>query len=350
MKKILFTTTLIIAVLSLSAQTINVHFKNGTKIQYPSDNVDYVDFSEKADNPSLTAGKAVDLGLSVFWASCNLGADSPEESGSYYAFGETSPKSNYTRENYVYYDETKGEYINIGSNIAGTEYDAAHVNLGGHWSIPTRQQFQELLDKCTWEYTQVNNVNGYRVTGKNGNSIFIPLSGRYTYILNRDNEEGHYWTSTSDGTNAYEAILQRKSDGNNYIFPCSYFNFGHCIRPVTTYINDNREFEESSITLSYRGGSISMINGIYQSGSQLNFTLSNSSSVDVTLTGVYLKEEDSDDNGNNSLSEYVSVKAGESKSYTITLGKNMSKPQAVFTYLYNNKSYTVKATAVSFSF
>lgn len=94
------------------------------KVEFPSNNVDHVDFSLKPDDPVLTPGKVVDLGLSVYWASCNLGAESPEESGNFYAWGETSPKSSYDKENYAYYDKNTTQYVNIGSDISGTQYDA----------------------------------------------------------------------------------------------------------------------------------------------------------------------------------------------------------------------------------
>lgn len=136
-----------------------------------------MDFSLKPDDPVLTPGKVVDLGLSVYWASCNLGAESPEESGNFYAWGETSPKSSYDKENYAYYDKNTTQYVNIGSDISGTQYDLTKVNLGGSWRMPTQEEFQELMDKCTWERTQVNNIIGYRITAANGNSIFLPLCG-----------------------------------------------------------------------------------------------------------------------------------------------------------------------------
>lgn len=198
MKKIILTTALLLITLVLNAQTVNVHFKDGTKVQFPSNNVDHVDFSLKPDDPVLTPGKVVDLGLSVYWGSCNLGAESPEESGNFYAWGETSPKSSYTKENYAYYDKSTTQYVNIGSDISGTQYDAAKVNLGGSWRMPTREEFQELIDKCTWEWTQVNNINGYKITAGNGNSIFLPAAGYYdAYGLGFENNTGYYWTSTA---------------------------------------------------------------------------------------------------------------------------------------------------------
>lgn len=97
------------------------------------------------------------------------------------------------------------------------------------------------------------------------------------------------------------------------------------------------------ISLVYTGGSTVVINGMYQSGSQFNFTFKNNSSSAVTLTGIYMKDASDTNKGNNTLDSNVEVKAGESTSYTITIGKGMTEPQAVFTYIYNKKTYSVTA-------
>lgn len=206
----------------------------------PSNNVDHVDFSLKPDDPVLTPGKVVDLGLSVYWASCNLGAESPEESGNFYAWGETSPKSSYDKENYAYYDKNTTQYVNIGSDISGTQYDAAKVNLGGSWRMPTQEEFQELMDKCTWERTQVNNIIGYRITAANGNSIFLPVMGCYwdSSIKMYENVECSYWTSTA--YDEYICSLWGKPFGNSSLSG-AYRQCGLSIRPVTSDLNDSGE-------------------------------------------------------------------------------------------------------------
>lgn len=156
------------------AQTVNVHFKNGQVIEYPSTNIDFVDFSGKGAAPTITAGEAVDLGLPVLWASCDLGAKKPEETGARYAWGETKTKTDFNNENYAFYDAEKKQFIDIGDDISGTEYDAATVNLGDSWRMPTREEMQELVANCTWEWVKYNNIYGYKIVGKNGNSIFLP--------------------------------------------------------------------------------------------------------------------------------------------------------------------------------
>ena len=96
----------------------------------------------------------VDLGLSVKWATCNVGADSPEDYGDYFAWGETKPKLSYTEENYTYTDSPE---------TLSSIRDAASVNMGGSWRMPT---LKELIDKCTWTWTTLNGVEGYEVKSK----------------------------------------------------------------------------------------------------------------------------------------------------------------------------------------
>ncbi len=126
------------------------------------------------NRPVGTVGDAIDLGLSVKWASHNVGARKPEDRGYFYAWGETEPKDVYDESTYKYYQD--GSYIHIGNNICGTKYDVAHVKWGGKWRMPTLEENQDLASKCTWEWTTRDNTLGMLVTGPNGNSIFMPLS------------------------------------------------------------------------------------------------------------------------------------------------------------------------------
>ena len=142
----------------------------------------------------------VDLGLpsGIKWATCNVGANSPEKYGNYYAWGETTTKSSYTEENNV----TKGKDL---QDISGSvTYDIARANWGGTWRIPTRAEMQELQSNCMWEWFQINGVNGVKITGPNGNSIFLPASGSVEKTkLYSAGELGCYWSSTSFRTFAY---------------------------------------------------------------------------------------------------------------------------------------------------
>lgn len=122
---------------------------------------------------------AINLGLpsGTKWASCNIGATRPEAFGDYYAWGEVSAKSVYDWSTYTHCDGTIESCHNIGSDICGTQHDAAHVKWGRKWQIPISDQIKELIDNCRYEWTQFNGVNGGRFTGPNGNSIFLPAAG-----------------------------------------------------------------------------------------------------------------------------------------------------------------------------
>ena len=154
----------------------------------------------------------VDLGLpsGLKWATCNVGANSPEEYGDYFAWGETEPKEDYSWSTYKYcngdrYSLTKyctDPYYGPVDNKTTLELkdDVARVNLGGKWRMPTAEEIDELIDKnnCTWTWTERRGVNGYKVTSKkNGNSIFLPAAGcRFYDELYDAGGNGYYWSSS----------------------------------------------------------------------------------------------------------------------------------------------------------
>ena len=211
MKKILFVATLLAMVLSLSAQRQMYVWQDGVKTTYEVANVDSITFS-KVENPDPETDnhEYVDLGLSVKWATCNVGASKPEEYGDYFAWGETQAKSTYNWSTYKYcngtYDSmTKyctDSYFGTVDNKTTLEFtdDVAHVNWGGSWRMPTYEEQNELrnTNNCTWEWTTQNGVKGYKVTSKkNGNSIFLPAAGyRYNSDLNDPSSSGYYWSSS----------------------------------------------------------------------------------------------------------------------------------------------------------
>lgn len=169
--------------------------------------------------------EAVDLGLSVKWATCNVGANAPEESGLYFAWGElTANKESWVKTTYEYYDEATGEYEDLGTDITGTEYDIAHEAMGGDWRMPTKDEWDELMNNCTWTSSTLNGVSGNTVTAANGNSIFIPLAGYYSNsTLQAKGDNGAYWSSTASDTagSPYSADLWPS-------FPdWSYYSFAH---------------------------------------------------------------------------------------------------------------------------
>lgn len=355
MKKYIITAAVAALQMVAVAQTVNVHFKNGQTIQYPSSNVDYVDFSEKPADPTVSAGQVVDLGLSVYWASCNVGAEAPEEYGDYYAWGETKTKNSYTQENYSYYDKSLDQYTYLGDEISGTQYDAATIYLGSEWRMPTRAEAEELINKCTLEWTQINGVNGYKLTGPNGNSIFLPSAGRYysNGILGDKKKDGLYLWTGSYNNGKTGCLTYGNTSNKFFIWNTDAFYYGYSIRPVTTNPNAGGSPIDHSqdylvtekVTASFLGGSYSSINGKIQGGSQLNVKFSNGSSESVTLTKIQLNDGANGTEGNNLLDAEVEVAAGESKSYTVTVGyAGITTPVIRFTYRYNKKNYTAEAT------
>lgn len=158
---------------------------------------------------------AIDLGLpsGTKWACCNVGATTPEGYGGYYAWGETSEKSVYNEVTYQYctgedangdgWYEMNSSYQNIGSDIAGTSYDVAHVRMGGSWRMPSIDQQQELINNCTKTFTQQNGVNGILLKGKNGGQLFLPAAGnRYYSDRSGAGSDGYYWSSSLNSGSA----------------------------------------------------------------------------------------------------------------------------------------------------
>lgn len=146
------------------------------------------------ENPKtkITEGQKIDLGLSVKWAGWNIGAKSPEQYGGYYAWGEVVERTNYS-DDYYNCDWSKLSKMNIG----GTEYDVATTKWGSDWRLPSKENFDELVDKCEWTIIRYKDTYGARVEGPNGNSIFLPIPG--TKIKSKLHDERYYsmyWTDT----------------------------------------------------------------------------------------------------------------------------------------------------------
>lgn len=195
------------------------------------------------DEPTLTGDENksayVDLGLSVKWATCNVGATVPEEIGSYYAWGETSTKSEYTETNY--FDAGFSKYKLSGTKkIYGTNKDIAYTKLGKDWRMPTTAEINELINACTWTNDVVNGVNGVRGTASNGNSIFLPVTGMYAGASIQSSSQGCYWGgelyTDAQKSSKYASMISffkgAKPRSSNY-----YRYEGMAIRPV--YIKEN---------------------------------------------------------------------------------------------------------------
>ena len=192
----------------------------------------------------------VDLGLSVKWATCNVGANRPEEYGDYYAWGETEPKDFYFWDTYKYCDGTYNSLTKYTDSAYGKdgfsdnksvldpEDDVAHVKWGGNWRIPTKDELEELRTKCTWTSTTLNGVKGYSVTsnvdGYTDRSIFLPATGmRIRQWTENTDTIGRFWGNSieidDDSDDAvYLDFNFSRGPGRFSIVRC----FGQCIRPV----------------------------------------------------------------------------------------------------------------------
>jgi len=190
--------------------------------------------TENNNDPKNDTKEAVDLGLSVKWATCNVGATSPEKYGNYYAWGETEPKTKYNFTTYKYGDGTTFSFSKYnsadGKEVLDLEDDAARVNWGGSWRMPTAAEFEELLNNCTWIYNESN--GGYTVQGSNGNTIFLPAAGyRYYDDPYGTDDCGSYWSSSlyPDGSSlAWDAVFCSLFVNRDY----NYRYYGQSVRPV----------------------------------------------------------------------------------------------------------------------
>lgn len=202
MKKLFLSFTLLLSCLAAEAQYVRV-WHNGQYESFHIAEVDSITIGSLLTCPDDHHPHAIDLGLpsGTKWCCCNVGASKPEEYGCYYAWGETNEKSYYSWENYAHYDSNTG-YINIGSDIAGTDYDAAIVNMGAPWRMPSTAQLQELINNSSSQWQQQNSVDGILVTGPNGGHIFLPAAGiRWRDELYDASKLGYYWSSSLNPNN-----------------------------------------------------------------------------------------------------------------------------------------------------
>ena len=222
-------------------------WSNGMKVEvYNAEGV-VIETKEKYDAITFSANNAmmmpevavhgyVDLGLSVMWATCNVGATFPEEYGDYFAWGEVEKKEVYLWSNYKHGTTQNITKYNAtdGFTILQQEDDAAFVNFGKKWRIPTADEQKELMEQCEWIWTKVNNTAGYQVVGPNGNHIFLPAAGYITDIANQPynaNVMGYQWASTKkSGITAYR--MHFGIDGTIEHYSGGSRACGASIRPV----------------------------------------------------------------------------------------------------------------------
>lgn len=226
-----------------------------TAIIEPASNKDVISASyiinvDKANQ--MNGHEYVDLGLpsGVKWATCNVGATSPEEYGDYFAWGETegymSGKKEFAENTYRWYmsttskDSEEFEITTMGYNkyvektkasvqgyngfyddktVLDLEDDAAHVNWGGNWRMPTFAEQTELRNSCKWNWVSINGKNGYKIIGPNGNYIFLPAAGYRRTSSYYVGTWGSYWSSslyTSNSCNAYTLFFRNESVGRSW--------------------------------------------------------------------------------------------------------------------------------------
>ena len=221
-----------------------------TNTQLQTENEETVVIESVTRDNKINGHEYVDLGLpsGLKWATCNVGADKPEDYGNYYAWGEVNTKKDYTEATYDFCHE-KNEtglwsfgygskkvkvYDDLGRNISETRYDAARTNWGSTWRMPTKDELEELKKKCTWKWIEQNGVNGYKVTGPNGNCIFLPAAGyRYGASLSNVGLGGYYWGATPgdsiNGSGAYDLYFGSGFESVYY----SNRDYGRSVRPVS---------------------------------------------------------------------------------------------------------------------
>ena len=219
----------------------------------------------------------VDLGLpsGIKWATCNVGATTPEGYGDYFAWGETTPKNNYDWSTYKYCNGSSSTLTKYNTNSSnGTidnkttldlSDDAARANWGGTWRMPTRAEQEELINNCTWTWSTRNGVRGYKVTSKtNGNSIFLPAAGYRTgtsvYTVG---SFGYYWSSSlyeSIPNSAYGLYFYSDNvDWNN----CYSRDYGHTVRAVC---GNNTAAQTFTLTFDANGGEGTMPAQTFEAG------------------------------------------------------------------------------------
>ena len=172
---------------------------------------------------TINGHEYVDLGLSVKWATCNIGASSPSDYGDYFAWGEDETKSTYTEDNSATYFRTNYTFR-----------DAAKKKWGGTWRMPTADEFRELIDNCEWTWIRHGGHNGRKVTSKkNGNSIFLPASGdRYDTQIYGLDEWGLYWSSSPYESYSYNAYDLNFNSAHHYVDMYARSD-GRPVRPVS---------------------------------------------------------------------------------------------------------------------
>lgn len=228
MKNIKFILLSVIAVLcgsNVNAQSLKICKTDGTFIMVPYSELDRI--VAVNNDEEVTEHEFVDLGLSVKWATCNIGAENAEDHGDYFAWGELATKDSYENSNSVTYNKDVEDFA------GNPEFDVAAALWGGSARMPTEAELQELVDSCTWDIIAEEGTNGMLVTGPNGNSIFLPAAGaNFGTSVEYGDMFGFYWGSTPYGDlNDRGCCLNFYNFGGQSIF-WGYRKDGYSVRPV----------------------------------------------------------------------------------------------------------------------
>ena len=208
MKRIIPFVAAVLFAMGAQAQTVNVHMTDGTTQKYGASKVDHIDFSGAGVAPEGL--KEVDLGLpsGIKWANMNVGATNYKEYGTYFSWGETETKSDYTWDTYQWgswRDDLKRAYITKYNSVLNPEDDAATINWGPRWRMPTKKEFQELINNTNAVVVKLTS----KKAGYTDKFIYLPTAGYWNgrHITTEDWHWAHYWTSTLDEKNNNRAYI-----------------------------------------------------------------------------------------------------------------------------------------------
>ena len=281
--------------------------------------------------------EAIDLGLSVKWASFNVGATTPEEYGDYFAWGETSPKKDYSWSTYKW--SNGSEYTltkyNTSSSYGTVDNktqlemsdDAARANWGGKWRMPTKAEFDELKSNCTYTWTTLNGVKGCLVTSKkNGNSIFLPSAGLWDGTsVDLVGSYGYCWSSSLYMDPPSYAWLVSSNDVglNTHYYPRIY---GLPVRPVYGDLISVTSVSLSETTLTLEVGKTATLTATVKpdnaTDKKVTWTSSNTSVATVSSGGLVKAIATG--------TATITAKAGDkSATCTVTVTQASSSPEAI---------------------
>ena len=244
----------------------------------------------------------IDMGEAGKWACCNVGANAPWEYGGYYAWGETEEKDNYSVETYIHCDGSYENFHNLGSDIAGTQYDVAYVKWGNMWCLPSVEQIKILLNHCNNEWRTVNGIKGIKFTAPNGRTIFLPAAASY----NSDDVGfwGYYWSSTQIPNELYYAYSLNFNPTDSYWSSTNTRNYGFSVRPIISEKTENERYlllshEENGVTYSLyklNDKNDTRVNGdgwtFYKSELTLEVTIDDNTQSYLVSNDLYLCEGD----------------------------------------------------------